>query len=65
MFAEKYKSISTNSEYDILTKQCQKVSIFYILPKLHKTKEINQIVEIKPTEYIQIDEDILIKVDQL
>ena len=36
-----------------------------MLPKLHKSKKINEIIEIKRTEYIQIDENILIKVDQL
>ena len=30
-----------------------------MLPKLHKSKKINEIIEIKPTEYIKIDEDIL------
>ena len=31
-----------------------------MLPKLHKSKEIlNEIIEIKRTEYIEIDEDIL------
>ena len=30
-----------------------------MLPKLHKSKEINKTVEIKRTEYIQTDEDIL------
>ena len=32
-----------------------------MLPKLHKSKEINEIIEIKRTKYIQIDEDILIE----
>ena len=32
-----------------------------MLPKLHKSKEINEIIEIKRTGYIQIDEDILIQ----
>ena len=60
-FAEKYKSILTNNEYDFLTKRCHKISNFYMLPKLHKLKEINEIIEIKRTEYIQIYEDILIE----
>ena len=60
-FAEKYKSILTNNEYDFLTKRCHKISNFYMLPKLHKSKEINKMIEIKRTEYIQIDEDILIE----
>ena len=32
-----------------------------MLLKLHKSKEINEIIEIKRTGYIQIDEDILIE----
>ena len=32
-----------------------------MLPKLHKSKEKNEIIEIKCTEYIQIDEDILVE----
>ena len=60
-FAEKYKSILTNNEYVFLTKRCHKISNFYMLPKLHKSKEINEIIQKKRTEYIQIDEDILIE----
>ena len=59
-FAEKYKSILTNNEDDFLTKR-HKISNFYMLPKLHKLKKINEIIEIKRIEYIQIDEDILIE----
>ena len=33
-----------------------------MVPKLHKSKKINEIIEIKRSEYIQIDEDILIEV---
>ena len=51
-FAEKYKSILTNNEYDFLTKRCHKISNFYMLPKLRKSKEINEIIETKRTEYI-------------
>ena len=32
-----------------------------MLPKLHKSKEINKIIAIKSTKYIQIDEDIITK----
>ena len=60
-FAEKYKSILTNNEYDFLTKRCHKISNFYVVPKLYKSKEISEIIEIKRTEYIQIDEDIIIE----
>ena len=56
-FAEKWKLILTNNEYDFLTKRCHKISNFYVLPKLYKSKEINEIMEIKAAEYIQIDVD--------
>ena len=32
-----------------------------MIPKLHKSKKINEIIEIKCTGYIQIDEGILIE----
>ena len=32
-----------------------------MLPKLHKSKEMNRLIEIKRREYIQIGEDILIE----
>ena len=60
-FAEKYKSILTSNEYDFLTKCYHKTSHFSMLPKLHKSKKVKEIIEIKRTEYIQIDEDILIE----
>ena len=60
-FVEKYKSIVTNNEYEFLTKRCHKISNVYMLPKLHKSKEINEFIEIKRTGYIQMDEDFLIK----
>ena len=57
-FPEKCKSISTNNEHDFLNKLCHKIS--NMLPKLHKSKEINKIIEIKRTENIQTDKNILI-----
>ena len=64
-FAEKYKLILTNNEFVFLTKRCHKISNFFMLPKSHKSKEINEIIQRKRTEYIQIDEDILKEGDQL
>ena len=49
------------NEYNFLTKPYHEVSNFYMLPKLHKSQEINEIIEIKRTEYIQIDKDISIE----
>ena len=45
--ARKYKFILTNNQCDFLTKRCHKISNFYMLPKLHKSKVINKIIEIK------------------
>ena len=36
-----------------------------MLPNLYKSKEINKIIEIKRTEYIQLDEDILTDVQPI
>ena len=36
-----------------------------MLPNLHKSKEINKIIEIKFTDYIQTDEKILMEVRPL
>ena len=55
--SEKYKSILTNHKYDFLTKRSHKIPC----PKLYKSKEVSEIIEIKRTKYIQIDEDILIE----
>ena len=60
-FAKKYKLILTNNEYYFLAKRCSKISNFYMLLKIPESKEIYKIIEIKRTEYIQIDEDILIE----
>ena len=58
-FPERYISISANNEHNFLNKLWHKIS--NMLPKLHKSKKINKIIEIKRTEYIQTDEDILMK----
>ena len=49
------------NEYNFLIKPYHEISNFYMLPKLHKSQEINEIIEIKRTEYIQIDKDISIE----
>ena len=43
-FPERYISISANNEHDFLNKLWHK--ILNMLPKLHKSKEINKTVEI-------------------
>ena len=56
-FAEKYKDMLTANEYDFLKNEQCKISNFYMLPKLHKSKDINTIVEHKRTEYIHVNEE--------
>ena len=56
-FLEKHTSILKNNKYDFLTKRFHKISNFYMKLKLHKSKEINKIVEKQDTEYIWIDEN--------
>lgn len=56
-FDEKCKSILTNSEYYVLTNRYHhKISNFYMLSKLYKSKKIREIIEVKRREYIQIDD---------
>ena len=44
-YANKYRSILTNNEYEYLINRNYKISNFYMNPKLHKSKELNEIIE--------------------
>ena len=46
-YANKYRSILTDNEYEYLTNRNYKISNCYMNPKLHKSKELNGIIEIK------------------
>ena len=46
-YAKKYKNLLTENEYKTLTQKTYKISNFYKLPKLHKSKELNNIVMAK------------------
>ena len=37
-YAKKYKNLLTENEYKTLTQKTYKISNFYMLPKLHKSK---------------------------
>ena len=43
-YAKKYKNLLTENEYKTLTQKTYKISNFYMLPKLHKSKELNDII---------------------
>ena len=54
-YAKKYKHLLTENEYKTLTQKTYKISNFYMLPKLHKSKELNDIILAKNCEYINVD----------
>ena len=58
-FLDKYKSMLTIKEYKYLTKRKHKISNLFMLPKLHKSKEINEIIQKQQCEYINIEENII------
>ena len=60
-FADKYKSMLTLKEYNYLTKNKQKISNLYILPKLRKSKQINAMIQKQQCEYINIEENIIVE----
>ena len=51
----------TLKEDNYLTIRIHKISNLYILPKLHKSKQINEILQKQQCEYINIEENVIIK----
>ena len=60
-YANKYHSILTDNEYEYLINRNYKISNFYMNPKLHKSKELNEIIENKNSEYINITKNLQIE----
>ena len=61
-YANKFRRyILTDNEYEYLTNRSYKISIFYMNPKLHKPKELNEIIENQKSEYINIIQNLQIK----
>ena len=54
-YAKRYKNLLTENEYKTLTQKTYKISNFYMLPKLHKSKELNDIIMATNSEYINVD----------
>ena len=52
----------TLKECNYLTKRNHKLSNLYMLPKLHKSKRINEIIQKQQWEYVNIDENIIFEV---
>ena len=53
-YANKYRSILTDNEYKYI------ISNFYMNPKLHESKEFNEIIENQKSEYINITKNLQI-----
>ena len=60
-YAKKYKNLLTEHEYKTLTQKTYKIWNFYMLPKLHKSKESNNIIMAKNSEYINVDKILTIQ----
>ena len=58
-FVDKYKPMLTLKEYNYLTKRKHKISNLYMLPKLHKRKRINEIIQKQQCEYINAEKIII------
>ena len=60
-YTNKYCSILTDNEYEYLINRNYKISNFYMNPKLHKSKELNEIIENQNSEYINITKNLQIE----
>ena len=60
-YIKKYKNLLTENEYETLTQKTYKISNFYMLSKLHKSKELNDTIMAKNREYINIDKILTIE----
>ena len=49
----------TLKQYNYLTKRGHKISNLYMLPKLHKSKRINEIIQKQQCEYINIGVNVI------
>ena len=54
-YTKKYKNLLTENKYKTLTEKTYKISNFYMLPKLRKSKELNDIIMATNSEYINVD----------
>ena len=60
-YAKNYNNLLTENEYKTLTQKTYKVSNFYMLPKFHKSKELNDIIMAKNSKYINVDKILTIE----
>ena len=60
-YANKYHSILTDNEYEYLISCSYKISNSCMNPKLHKSKELNEIIENQSSAYINITKNLQIE----
>ena len=60
-YAKKYKNLLTENKYKTLTQKTYKISNFYMLPKLHESRELNDIILAKNSEYNNVDKILTIE----
>ena len=60
-YANKYRSILTDNEYEYLINRNYEICNFYMNPKLHKSKELKEIIENQNSEYINITKNLQIE----
>ena len=53
-FAEKHKDVLTPKEFEFLVQKKYRMAYFYCLPKLHKSEEINNVMN-TGAEYVHLD----------
>ena len=63
-YANKYRSILTDNEYEYLINRNYKICNFYMNLKLHKSKELKEIIENQNSEYINITKNLQIESQQ-
>ena len=63
-YANKYHSILTDNEYEYLINRNYQICNFYMNPKLHKSKELNKIIENKILNTSILPKSYKLKVDQ-
>ena len=61
-FANNYQKMLTKQEYNYLVSSKYELSNIYMLPKLHKSRRIDEIITFRQEEYIHItDEEIILE----
>ena len=56
-FANKYKDMLTQNEYNYLLHTKYKMSNIYMLPKLHKSRRVDEIILARKEEYIHVTDE--------